>query len=290
MMNAALDISNVSKSYGNFKAVKELNLRIESGEIFGLLGPNGAGKSSTIHLIAGLCRMQSGTISVFGNDIQKNFVQTRRDVGLMHQEIVVDNFLPIGQMLDLHPGYYGVPLDPKWRDLLIDRLALTPHLSKKMMGLSGGMKRRFMVAKALIHKPKLLILDEPTAGVDVELRVALWEFVREINKRGTTVLLTTHYIEEAEELCGRIGIMNHGELIALEKTQDLIGQINQRKLIVKFDKGEDFKATLKEGESLHSVLKDLANGDRTILDFDLQKGDLEDAFISLTSGKGAPQQ
>jgi len=283
---AALDIQNLWKSYRDFDAVKDLNLKIEEGEIFGLLGPNGAGKSSTIHLIAGLCRMQKGSISVFGKDVVRDFVETRRNVGLMHQEIVIDNFLPVGKMLDLHPGYYGVKIDPAWRDLLLDRLALGPHLNKKMMGLSGGMKRRFMVAKALIHKPKLLILDEPTAGVDVELRVALWDFVRDINKQGTTVLLTTHYIEEAEELCGRIGIMHHGELVALDKTQSLIQKINRRNLTVNFATGEDFNVCLKEGDSLDHVIRDLAKSDREIIDIDMQKGDLEEAFPSLTREEG----
>lgn len=308
-MEAALDIQNLQKSYDGFQAVKNLNLQINKGEIFGLLGPNGAGKSSTIHLISGLVRLQQGSIKVFGKDVEKDFVETRRRVGLMHQEIMIDNFLPIGRMIDLHPGYYGVALDKDWRDLLIDRLALKPHLHKKMMGLSGGMKRRLMVAKALIHKPQLLILDEPTAGVDVELRMALWEFVREINKEGTTVLLTTHYIEEAEELCGRIGIMNHGELIALDETKNLIGQINQRHLYLEFEnevKAQDVAAlelglhdqgagitqkskheieiVLEQEDSVNDLLRGLGKLNNAIVDFDLKKGDLEDAFIKLTSG------
>jgi len=217
----ALEITNLYKNYGQFAAVKDLSLKIEPGEIFGLLGPNGAGKSSTINLAAGLCRMERGQIKVFGHDVVCEPTQTRRLIGLMHQEVVIDNFLPIGKLLQLHAGYYGLKDDSEWRELLIERLALGPHIHKKMMGLSGGMKRRFMVAKALIHKPRLLILDEPTAGVDVELRQALWEFVREINRRGTTVVLTTHYLEEAQELCGRIAIMNHGQLVALDTTKKL---------------------------------------------------------------------
>jgi ABC-2 type transport system ATP-binding protein len=230
MTLAALEITELRKDYGRLRAVDNLSLRIEQGEIFGLLGPNGAGKSTTIHLISGLCRMQEGSIKVFGNDVVKDFIQTRRDVGLMHQEIVIDNFLPIGQMLKLHSGYYGLRDDPKWRELLIERLALGPHLNKKMMALSGGMKRRFMVAKALIHKPRLLILDEPTAGVDVELRMALWDFVKEINKKGSTVILTTHYIEEAEQLCERVAIMNNGQIVTLDKTQNLLNNNKAKKL------------------------------------------------------------
>lgn len=309
-MTLALDIQNLHKSYEGFQAVKNLNLQINKGEIFGLLGPNGAGKSSTIHLISGLVRLQSGSIKVFGKDVENDFVETRRRVGLMHQEIMIDNFLPIGKLIDLHPGYYGVELDKDWRNLLVDRLALGPHLHKKMMGLSGGMKRRLMVAKALIHKPELLILDEPTAGVDVELRVALWNFVREINREGTTVLLTTHYIEEAEELCGRIGIMNHGELIALDETKNLIGQINQRHLHLEFERAvkaeevgalelglksagahisqksdKEVEILLERDDSVNDLLQGLSKLGNPIVDFDLKKGDLEDAFISLTSSK-----
>lgn len=211
-------------------------------------------------------------------------------------------------MLDLHPGYYGVALDKAWRDTLVDRLALGPHLGKKMMKLSGGMKRRFMVAKALIHKPRLLILDEPTAGVDVELRVALWEFVREVNKKGTSVLLTTHYIEEAEELCERIGIMHHGELIACDQTQALIQKINQRVLKVHFAKEldvaqlkerfnkpgidvqaigkTDFQISLEKNIVLGEVMCNLNFSGNELIDIDLQKGDLEDAFLKLTSSNG----
>lgn len=228
----ALEITSLSKNYGRFRAVDDLSFSIAPGEIFGLLGPNGAGKTSTIHLASGLCRMESGSIKVFGHDVVTDAVASRRLIGLMHQEIVMDNFLPIGQMLKLHAGYYGLRDDPAWRELLIERLALGPHLKKKMMSLSGGMKRRFMVAKALIHKPRLLILDEPTAGVDVELRLALWDFVREINRRGSTVLLTTHYLEEAEQLCGRIAIMNHGKLVALDTTRNLIGNKDLEEVFV----------------------------------------------------------
>jgi len=235
----ALEIKKLTKHYGSFAAVDDLSLSIEPGEIFGLLGPNGAGKSTTIHLASGLARMESGSISVFGHDVVAHPTQTRRLVGLMHQEVVIDNFLTIGQMLGLHAGYYGLKDDPEWRELLVERLALGDHLGKKMMKLSGGMKRRFMVAKALIHKPKLLILDEPTAGVDVELRVALWDFVREINRRGTTVVLTTHYLEEAEALCGRIAIMNRGKLVALDTTKNLIADQTLEKVFVQLTRSQE---------------------------------------------------
>ncbi|MEO5667950.1 MAG: ATP-binding cassette domain-containing protein [Bdellovibrionota bacterium] len=234
----ALEIKNLTKHYGPFAAVKDLSLTIQPGEIFGLLGPNGAGKSSTIHLASSLCRMEQGSIKVFGHDVVQEPTTTRRLLGLMHQEVVIDNFLPIGRMLKMHAGYYGLKDDPEWRELLIERLALGAHVHKKMMGLSGGMKRRFMVAKALIHKPRLLVLDEPTAGVDVELRLALWEFVKEINKRGTTVVLTTHYLEEAQELCGRIAIMNHGQLVALDTTKNLTQNHDLEEVFMKLTSSE----------------------------------------------------
>lgn len=310
MSVAALEIKNVSKHYGTFAAVKDLTLRIEPGEIFGLLGPNGAGKSSTMHLISGLCRMEAGSISVFGRDVVTHATDTRRMVGLMHQEVVIDNFLPIGKMLELHAGYYGLSDDPVWREILIDRLALGPHLKKKMMGLSGGMKRRFMVAKALMHKPKLLILDEPTAGVDVELRKALWEFVREVNQRGTTVLLSTHYLEEAEELCDRIGIMNHGQLIALDRTRSLVRRMDSRIIHASYtgvltetdipdalrslgakiiDENLGLEVLLSAKVDLAEVLAALRLPNNSLSDVDVHRPDLEDVFISLTNSKvGAP--
>jgi ABC-2 type transport system ATP-binding protein len=228
----ALKIENLGKSYRGIQVVKNLNLVIEPGEIFGLLGPNGAGKSTTINMVTGVARVDQGQISIFGEDNQRNFRFTRSVVGVMHQEIVVDPFFEIGRALKIHSGYYGVKDDPKWRNLLIERLALGPHLKKTIHRLSGGMKRRFMVAKALIHKPRLLILDEPTAGVDVELRKALWEFVREINQKGTTVLLTTHYLDEAEAMCGRIAIMNRGELVALDQTKKLMTKLEKKRVTI----------------------------------------------------------
>ena len=229
----ALKIDKLSKKYGDKEVVKGISLEIEPGEIFGLLGPNGAGKSTTINMVTGVTTLTGGKVSVYGHDNQADFVHTRRLTGVMHQEVVVDTFFTIERALKIHSGYYGVPDDPKWRELLIDRLALGPHLKKQMNKLSGGMKRRLMVAKALIHKPRLLILDEPTAGVDVELRQNLWEFVRYLNEHeGTTVLLTTHYLEEAEEMCGRVAIMNHGEIIALDRTHGLLDKLDEKRLLV----------------------------------------------------------
>ena len=233
MMRPALEIRQLRKAYNGTVAVRDLSLQIEGGEIFGLLGPNGAGKSTTINMIGGVTRQDSGSIQVFGHDNQSDYRTTRRLVGVMHQEVVIDNFFTIDQTLRFHAGYYGVADDPLWRQRLIERLGLGPHLHKVMIKLSGGTKRRFMIAKAMIHKPRLLILDEPTAGVDVELRHTLWEFVRELNREGTTILLTTHYLEEAEQMCDRIAIMNHGELLALEPTASLIERLGSRQVQIR---------------------------------------------------------
>jgi ABC-2 type transport system ATP-binding protein len=305
MPESALRISALSKRYGDKTVVNNLSLDIQQGEIFGLLGPNGAGKSTTINMITGVTRMGKGSISVFGHDNQKDFVQTRRLTGVMHQEIIVDTFFTIDRALKLHAGYYGVPDDKAWREILIERLALGPHLMKSMNKLSGGMKRRFMVAKALIHKPRLLILDEPTAGVDVELRQQLWSFVREINqKHGTTVLLTTHYLEEAEEMCARVAIMNDGEIIALDHTQALLEKLDEKRLSAILSKPlaavpddlKRFPVTLEAGGTkltfrvdknlpMNEVLGALAGHD--VKEIVSQAPSLQEAFIKLTTRRKA---
>ncbi len=297
----ALEIENLEKSFEGKPAVKGISFTIEQGEIFGLLGPNGAGKSTTINMIAGVSRVGSGQIRAFGYDNQKDYRQTRRQIGVVHQEIVMDNFFTIDQALRLHAGYYGVKDDPEWRKLLIDRLALKPHLDKTMVKLSGGMKRRFMIAKALIHRPRLLILDEPTAGVDVELRHSLWDFVRDINHQGTTILLTTHYLEEAEQMCDRIAIMNHGELIAMDKTHELVRRLSNRQLkfwlearILEIPAGlEIYSPKLKEdgtllllnlpaGESAGVLLGQVCHLGLKIRDLETDQSGLEEVFIQLT--------
>lgn len=220
---AALSVKNVSKVYdGNIHAVRDLSLSIAPGEIFGLLGPNGAGKSTVIGMISGLVRLGAGQISVFGHDVVKDYQITRSQIGVTPQEVVIDNFFEVGDALRMHSGYFGKRDNPAWREKLIEKLDLGPHLKKKPMQLSGGMKRRLMIAKSLIHRPKLLILDEPTAGVDVELRRALWSFVRELRGEGMTILLTTHYLEEAQELCDRLAIVSGGQLVTCDSTQTIM--------------------------------------------------------------------
>ncbi|MFK5925989.1 MAG: ABC transporter ATP-binding protein [Desulfuromusa sp.] len=302
---SALVIENLYKSFDGVPVVKGVNFTIKKGEIFGLLGPNGAGKSTTINMIAGVVRLGSGSITAFGYDNQRDYRHTRRMLGVVHQEVVIDNFFTVDQALKLHAGYYGVKDDPDWRQLLIERLGLKPHLGKVMIKLSGGLKRRFMIAKALIHRPQLLLLDEPTAGVDVELRHGLWEFVREINRQGTTILLTTHYLEEAEEMCDRIAIMNHGELIALEETQKMIRRLSNRQLSVWLEQPllespaglEKYIPRLKEdgnvlllslpvGEGAGAVLAQLAELGLKVQDIETDQNSLEDVFIHLTGMKG----
>jgi ABC-2 type transport system ATP-binding protein len=304
----ALAINNLSKEYDGTFAVNNISFTIEPGEIFGLLGPNGAGKSTAINMIGGVSRIGKGSIEIFGFDNQKDSRTTRRLVGVMHQEIVIDNFFTIDQALRFHAGYYGVRDDAAWRQRLVDRLGLKPHLHKVMIKLSGGMKRRFMIAKALIHKPRLLILDEPTAGVDVELRHTLWEFVREINQQGTTILLTTHYLEEAEQMCDRIAIMNHGDIIALESTETLLKKLGTRSILVHLqtpikelpdnlccqgaeldDTGTSLHLTLSASQSAGDLLKRLCEIGLPITDIETRKAGLEGIFLQLTqAGRAKP--
>ena len=302
---SALVIKDLHKSFDGVPAVKGVDFTINSGEIFGLLGPNGAGKSTIINMIAGVVRLGSGSITAFGYDNQRDYRHTRRMLGVVHQEVVIDNFFTIDQALQLHAGYYGVKDDPVWRQLLIDRLGLRPHLHKVMLKLSGGLKRRFMIAKAMIHRPQLLILDEPTAGVDVELRHGLWDFVREINRQGTTILLTTHYLEEAEEMCDRIAIMNHGDLIALEETHELVRRLSNRQLRLwlvepldvvpaglencqpqlKAD-GRMLLLNLPAKVDVGSILSQLCSQQLQIRDIETDQSSLEEVFIQLTGMNG----
>ncbi|MGK2907803.1 MAG: ABC transporter ATP-binding protein [Desulfuromonadales bacterium] len=308
MIPPALAIQNLTKTYDGTIAVNNISFSIEPGEIFGLLGPNGAGKSTTINMIAGVSRIGSGSIKIFGFDNQSESLTTRRLVGVMHQEIVIDNFFTIDQALRFHAGYYGVRDDAAWRQRLIDRLGLKPHLHKVMIKLSGGMKRRFMIAKALIHKPRLLILDEPTAGVDVELRHTLWDFVREINQQGTTILLTTHYLEEAELMCDRIAIMNHGDVIALESTRTLLNELGTRSILIHLhspitelpdnlccqgaeldETGTTLQLTLSASQSSGDLLKRLCDNGLPIADIETRKAGLEEIFLQMTqAGRAKP--
>lgn len=304
MQTAALVIDQLKKTYDGVDAVKEISFEIEQGEIFGLLGPNGAGKSTTINMISGVTRIGGGSVQIFGCDNRQDYRITRCLTGVMHQEIVIDNFFSIDKALKMHAGYYGQKDDPVWRNLLIDRLGLGEHLHKVMFKLSGGLKRRFMIAKALIHKPRLLILDEPTAGVDVELRHTLWEFVREINNHGTTVLLTTHYLEEAEQMCGRLAIMNRGELVALDSTENLLSRLGGRQVTAQLSQplsqipieldvfrpvlteaGQTMRFALCEGETSIELLDMMRGLGLAVTEMETRPPNLEDVFLRLTGRK-----
>ncbi len=300
-MIPALSIRHLHKSFAGTPAVRDLSFDIAPGEIFGLLGPNGAGKSTTINMVTGVVRVGSGTVEVFGYDNRRQYQITRRLTGVMHQELVTDHFFTIDRILKIHSGYYGVPVDHAWRKQLIDRLGLGPHLHKSMNKLSGGLKRRLMVAKAMLHKPRLLILDEPTAGVDVELRHSLWDFVREMNRAGTTVLLTTHYLEEAEQMCERIAIMNDGELVALEKTSSLLSRLRERRLELQIaqpltqlphelapfaprllEGGKRIILSLAPDQTAGEVLALLCRLPLAVIEIETRKPGLEEVFIEIT--------
>jgi len=221
----ALRIDGLVKRYGDFTAVDGISFEVAEGAFFGLLGPNGAGKTTTINAIVGLAKISAGSIELFGHDVERDWRIARRQVGLAPQEYNFDRYLNIRDVLIFQAGYYGIkgPAVARRADMLLERFGLASKAKQEYTKLSGGMKRRLTLARALIHEPRLVILDEPTAGVDVELRLELWSLLRELNTNGTTIILTTHYLEEAEELCDRIGIIQSGKLIALEETQHLIG-------------------------------------------------------------------
>ncbi|MCB0357844.1 MAG: ABC transporter ATP-binding protein, partial [Bdellovibrionales bacterium] len=229
-MSLPLQVIELVKNYKNVEAVKNVSFQIQPGEIFGLLGPNGAGKTSIISCAVTLEQPTSGNIKIFGHDVQKEPKLAKYKMGIVPQELIHHGFFNTREILEIHSGYYGLINNRKRIDYLLQKLGLWEHREKKVRQLSGGMKRRLLVAKALVHQPKLLLLDEPTAGVDIELRESLWKFVRELQKEGVSVLLTTHYLEEAEELCDRVGILNSGKLIRVGETHQLIKELTHRRV------------------------------------------------------------
>jgi len=221
-MAAAVSIVDVVKHFGALKALDGVSLEIAEGEFFGLLGPNGAGKTTLISTLAGLVRADSGRLSVLGHDVVRDYRQARSLLGVVPQELVFDPFFSVRETLRIQSGYFGLRHNDAWIDEILDNLDLAGKADVNMRRLSGGMKRRVLVAQALVHKPPVIVLDEPTAGVDVELRQGLWQFVRRLNNEGHTIILTTHYLEEAEALCGRIALMKQGKVIALDTTANLM--------------------------------------------------------------------
>ena len=230
----AIEITNLNKSYDDVEAVRGIDLKINKGEFYGLLGPNGAGKSTTINSITSLVKPSKGNIKIFEKDIEKNFRFARSKVGIAQQEVSQDWFFPLEQLLYFQAGFYGVtrPNAKERIDYILDKLGLSAHKNKKMRELSGGMKRRLQIAKALVHDPEIIILDEPTAGVDVELRHDLWTYLQELHRDGKTILLTTHYIDEAELLCERVGIIDNGRLIVEDSVNNLKKLVNKSSIVI----------------------------------------------------------
>jgi ABC-2 type transport system ATP-binding protein len=236
-MAHAVVVRDVRKRFGAVQALAGVSLEVPRGEFFGLLGPNGAGKTTLISALGGLAIADSGRLEVMGHDVQGDYRAARRALGIVPQEVVFDPFFTVRETLEIQSGYFGLRRNGAWIDELLERLALASKADANMRSLSGGMKRRVMVAQALVHRPPVIVLDEPTAGVDVELRQTLWSFIRGLNEAGHTVVLTTHYLEEAQQLCSRIAMMKEGRIVALDTTARLLAAFSERVLRVKLERG-----------------------------------------------------
>ena len=301
-MQPAIEVKQVSKRFGDVRALSGIDLEIHSGEFFALLGPNGAGKTTLINIIAGLSLADSGSVSVMGYDVIAQYQQARSNLGVVPQELVFDPFFTVREVLLIQSGYYGIKNNARWVDEVIEHLDLTDKANANMRALSGGMKRRVLVAQALVHKPPVIILDEPTAGVDVELRQTLWDFIQRLNRDGHTIVLTTHYLEEAETLCNRVAMLKEGKIVALDSTQNLIGAMSTGKslqlrlqpdalpvelqsLQIRHDGGI---AELRIDSYAHveSILSVLRSAQIQILEMHLQQPDLEDVFVSMMKNGG----
>ena len=293
----AIKISNVHKHFGTLQALKGVDLTIEQGEFFALLGPNGAGKSTLISILAGLIKPTTGNISVMGFDVVDQYQQARRLLGVVPQELVFDPFFNVREMLRFQAGYFGRgPENDAWVDEILEGLGLADKAHTNMRKLSGGMKRRALIAQALAHKPPVIVLDEPTAGVDVELRQLMWEFIKKLNRDGHTIILTTHYLEEAETLCNRVAMMKQGEIVALDSTASLLNKFAGKSLrltlgdvvlpatvqaLVRHQDGGEFTFALNDMAQIEFVLSALRSENIKVIDMQLNEADLEDVFLSL---------
>jgi len=309
-MKPAISIAGVEKHYGGIHALRGVDLEIQQGEFFGLLGPNGAGKSTLINIIAGLTKADAGSVEVLGHDVVSSYRQSRRSLGVVPQELVFDPFFTVREILRIQAGYFGLGRENNlWIEELLAALKLNDKADANMRTLSGGMKRRVLVAQALAHQPKVVVLDEPTAGVDVELRKSLWEFIKGLHKKGHTIVLTTHYLEEAEALCDRIAILNHGEIIALDTKDGLLNRgignsmtmsvttsvpvmvPEQLKGKIKQQEGEHLVLQLnRQQDSVVQVLDLLREYGADILELQTEAADLEDVFVELTASKNSTGQ
>lgn len=297
MSQLALELIDLKKSYGTLEAVKGVTLSIKPGEIFGLLGPNGAGKTSIISIITTLEKPTSGQVKVFGYDVEKDPMETKRRIGVVGQEIVNSGFFDVFEILEFMSGYYGILKNKERIDHILHKLGLYEHRKKKVKQLSGGMKRRLMVAKALVHKPALLLLDEPTAGVDITLREDLWNYVRELQQEGMSILLTTHYLMEAEELCHHVGIIDRGQLKFVGPTSQIIEQFSAKKIMIKLRKDREslahknflkkkdgfFEFQIPSQESMGNLFRDLSLTLEDVEDIKTEQGSLEEAFKQIVS-------
>ena len=298
---SALSFQSVSKLYPAkgagqppFQALRGVDLEVQEGEFFGLLGPNGAGKTTLISILAGLSRASEGTVKVHGHDVQTDYAQARRLLGVVPQELVFDPFFSVREALRIQSGYFGVKHNEAWIDELLESLGLADKAHANMRQLSGGMKRRVLVAQALVHKPRVIVLDEPTAGVDVELRQTLWQFIARLNKQGHTVLLTTHYLEEAEALCGRIAMLKNGRIVALERTSELLRSATAQVLRLKLDgelpsalraiarvTGRIVQLPAHDAIEIESHLAAIRAAGLVAEDVEIRQADLEDVFLEV---------
>lgn len=302
----AVSFQSVSKTYptpkGPFQALNQVSLDIEEGEFFGLLGPNGAGKTTLISILAGLARASSGRVLVQGSDVQADYAAARRKLGVVPQELVFDPFFNVRETLRIQSGYFGVKNNDAWIDELLESLGLADKATANMRQLSGGMKRRVLVAQALVHKPPIIVLDEPTAGVDVELRQTLWHFIAKLNKQGHTVLLTTHYLEEAEALCNRIAMLKGGRVVALSSTSELLKTATSNVLQLKTDAalpaslaplarvtGRIVQLPAQDAHEIERHLAALREAGIATEDVEIRRADLEDVFLQVMAAEQGGQ-
>ncbi len=302
-MKKAIVFNKVKKNFGKLEALKGIDLTIDEGEFFALLGPNGAGKSTLINILAGLMKPTSGSIKVMGHDVIVDYQNARRSLGIVPQELVFDPFFNVREMLRFQAGYFGKGREnDDWIDEVIEGLDLQDKANTNMRMLSGGMKRRALIAQALVHKPPVIILDEPTAGVDVELRKKLWQFIKKLNQKGHTIVLTTHYLEEAETFCSRVAMMDQGKVVALDKTRNLLKRFSAKNLNLRLDlKDKKIPASiqrliqmtdqnfvtflLKDITEVEFIISELKKSKIAILDMELKNSDLENVFLKLTGSK-----
>ena len=296
-MQPAIEISGVSKAYGSVRALANISFDIHEGEFFALLGPNGAGKTTLISILAGLARADAGSLKVMGHDVVTEYRSARRSLGVVPQELVFDPFFTVRETLQFQSGYFGLGRNDDWIDEVMARLDLTNRADFNMRALSGGMKRRVLVAQALVHKPPVIILDEPTAGVDVELRQGLWQFIRQLNGDGHTIVLTTHYLDEAEALCSRVGMLKQGKLVALDSTHNLLKGYSGAQLRLRLAHGllpeslmpmvamaptnGEYLLALRDYAEVETVLGELRKNALMVAFMELEQPDLEEVFVEI---------